>query len=110
MVTLSEMIILTWWLLIHRFTISVWFLSPEMMTKQKGYVYQRIWAIEAFEDENTRIDVKCYNYYENKNMSDYRTQGAISNKVNPVTNVFTDEPEIQCDVQVVENTLVNDSK
>ena len=45
-----------------------------------------------------------------KTMSDYRTQGAISNKVNPVTNVLTDEPEIQCDVQVVENTLVNDSK
>ena len=39
-----------------------------------------------------------------------RTQGAISNKVNPVINVFTDEPEIQCDVQVAENTLVNGSK
>ena len=44
-----------------------------MMTKQKGYEYQGIWAIEAFEDENTRIDVECYNYYENK---DYvRLQG-----------------------------------
>ena len=32
------------------------------------------------------------------------TQGAFSDKVTPDIDGFTDEPVVQCDVQVVENT------
>ena len=38
------------------------------------------------------------------------TQGAFSDKVNSDINGFTDEPVVQHDVQVVENTFVDDSR
>ena len=38
------------------------------------------------------------------------TQGAFSDKVTPGINDFIDEPVVQCDVQVVENAFMNDSK
>ena len=39
------------------------------------------------------------------------TQGAFSDKVNPDSfDGFTDESVVQCDVQVVENTFIDDSK
>ena len=56
------------------------------MTEQKKKGYQGIRATEAFECEN------------------------ISDKVIPAIDVFTDEPVVQCDVQVVENTFIDDSK
>ena len=34
----------------------------------------------------------------------------FSNKISPDIDGFTDEPAVQCDVQVVENALVDDSK
>ena len=37
-------------------------------------------------------------------------QGAFSNKVTLDNDGFTDEPVVQCNVQVVENTFVNDFK
>ena len=38
------------------------------------------------------------------------TQGAFSDKVALDIDDFTDEPEFQCDVHVVKNTFVGDSK
>ena len=38
------------------------------------------------------------------------TQGAFSDKVALDIEDFKDEPEFQCDVQVVENTFADDSK
>ena len=38
------------------------------------------------------------------------TQGAFSDEVTPETDGFTDEPVVQCDVRVVKNTFVDDSK
>ena len=50
-------------------------------------------------------------------MSDYATakyipgtQVGFSDKAVPDIDDFTDEPEFQCDVQVVKNTFVDDSK
>ena len=37
-------------------------------------------------------------------------RGSFSNKVTPDTDGFTDEPVVQCDVRVVKNTFVDDSK
>ena len=39
----------------------------------------------------------------------YTNQGHLSTKVTPV-NGFTNEPVIQCNVPVVENNFVDDSK
>ena len=36
---------------------------------------------------------------------DTRAQGAFSDKVTSDFDGFTDEPIVQCDVQVIENTL-----
>ena len=38
------------------------------------------------------------------------TQGGFSDKVTPDIDVFTDEPVVYCDVQVVEVTFIDDSK
>ena len=38
------------------------------------------------------------------------TQREFTDKVVPDIDGFTDEPVVQCDVQVVENTFVVDSK
>ena len=38
------------------------------------------------------------------------TQGVFSDKVVPDIDGFTGEPVAQCDVQVVENSFVDDSK
>ena len=38
------------------------------------------------------------------------TRGAFSDKVTTGINGFTVEPVVQCDVQVVENTFMDDSK
>ena len=37
-------------------------------------------------------------------------QGTFSDKVIPDTDVFTDQPVVQCNFQVVENTFIDDSK
>ena len=37
-------------------------------------------------------------------------QGTFSDKVTPDTDVFTDQPVVQCNFQVVENTFIDDSK
>ena len=37
-------------------------------------------------------------------------QGAFSDKVAPDIDGFSDEPVVQCDVQVTENTFIDDSK
>ena len=40
-----------------------------------------------------------------------RTQGAFLDNITPDIDALTDEPVVhQCNVQVVENTFVNDSK
>ena len=46
-------------------------------------------------------------------MSDNRvpgTQGTFSDTATPDIDGFTDEPVVQCDGQVVENTFVDDYK
>ena len=37
------------------------------------------------------------------------TQGAFSDKVTPDIDGFTDEPVVQCEVQVLKNTFIDDS-
>ena len=37
-------------------------------------------------------------------------QRTFSDKVTPDTDVFTDQPVVQCNFQVVENTFIDDSK
>ena len=84
------------------------------MTEQKEKGYQRIRATEAFEYENTRSDFEFCFYWEKwKPMLDSRdtgTQGSFSGKVTTGINGFTVEPVVQCDIQVVENTFMDDSK
>ena len=38
------------------------------------------------------------------------TQGLFSDNVTSDVDGFTDEPVVQCDTQVVENTFIDDSK
>ena len=48
-----------------------------------------------------------------KTMSDHRDSrdpGAFSDKVTTNIDVFIDEAVVQCDVQVVENIFIDDSK
>ena len=58
----SEMIILSWWLLINaspRFPYLI--ISPNIMTEQKGKGYQGIRATEVFQYKNPRSDFNyCY--------------------------------------------------
>ena len=37
-------------------------------------------------------------------------QRTFSDKATPDTDVFTDQPVVQCNFQVVENTFIDDSK
>ena len=93
----SKMIILWWLFIISQFSFD--FVAPNIMTKQKGKIYQGIGATdEAFEYENTRNDFKCCNYQEKWKtkcqttaISIPGTQGAFSNEVAPDINGFTDE-------------------
>ena len=72
----------------------------------------------SFEYENTRSDVKCYDYWEKWKKKYVRlpfsipgTQGQFLDKVNPDMHGFTDELVFnQYDVQVVENTFIDDYK
>ena len=78
------------------------------MTEQKGKGYQGIRAIEAFEYKNTRSHVitkKNEKEYVRLQLSIKGAQGAFPNKVAPDIDDFTDEPEFQCDVQVVKILL-----
>ena len=76
--------------------------------------YQGIRTIKTSEYENTRSDFKCHDYREKwkaicqTTLSKSLTQRAFSDKVAPVIDDFTDEPEFQCDVQVVKDTFVHD--
>ena len=79
-----------------------------MELKRKGH--QGITTIEAFEYENTRSDVKCCDYWEKWKAMFPGTQREFTDKVVPDIDGFTDEPVVQCDVQVVENTFVVDAK
>ena len=38
------------------------------------------------------------------------TQGTFSDKVTSDIDAFTDEPVVRCDVRVVKNTFIDDSK
>ena len=85
------------------------------MTEQKGKGYQGIRAVEATEYENIRSDFRYCDCWEKwKTICQTTLQLSIpgtqriSVKVTP--DDFTDEPEFQCDVQVVKNTFVDDSK
>ena len=86
------------------------------MTEENGKGYKGIRAVEAFEYENTRSDFKCCDYREKWKttwqiqLSIQGTQGAFSDKATSNIDDFTDEPEVQCDIQVVKNTFVDDSK
>ena len=62
MVTLYKMIILRWLFIALQFPLV--FMTPNIMTEQKGKEYQGIRATEAFEFDNTRSDFKCYDYLE----------------------------------------------
>ena len=76
--------------------------------------YQGIRAAKAFDSENTREMISNITITEkNETCQTAETpgaQGAFSDKVAPDTDIFTDEPVIQRDVQVVKNTFIDGSK
>ena len=80
------------------------------MTEQNRKGYQGIRAPEALECKN-RSDFKyCIAITEKHeklldNTGIPKPQGAISDKVTPDIDAFSDEPVVQCDVQVVENNF-----
>ena len=116
MAMLLKMII-SWWLFIASL-FPFDFITSNIMTEQKGKECRGIRVMETFEYENTRNDFKCCNYREKwklicQTTAKYTipgTQGAFSDKVIPDIDDFIDEPEAQCNVQVVKKTSVNDSK
>ena len=79
-----------------------------MELKKKGC--KGITTIEAFEYGNTRSDVKCCDYWEKWKAMCPETQLEFTDKVAPDTDEFIDEPVVKCDVQVVEDTSVVDSR
>ena len=66
-----------------------------MMTEQKGKGYQGIRAVETFEYENTRSDLKCCDYRKKCQAAAKYTRDprGILGKV--TLDEFTDEPEFQ---------------
>ena len=80
------------------------------MMEQKGKWYQGVRTIKVFAYKNTRSDFKCCDYWERWKTIRTATQGAFSDKIAPDIDVFTDEPVVQCDIQVVESTSLADSK
>ena len=61
--------------------------------------------------KNVAITEKNEKQYVRLQLIIPRTLGEFLNKVTPDIDGFTDEPVVhQCDVQVVENTFVDDSK
>ena len=59
---------------------------------------------------NVAITEKNEKQHGRLQLSIQGTQGAFSDKVTSHINDFTDKPEVQCDIQVVKNTFVDDSK
>ena len=87
-----------------------------MMTEQKGQRYQGVKTVEASESENTTSGFNCCYYCKNEKLSDANfretagTQRAFSDKITSSIDGSTDEPFFQCNVQVVENTFIDDFK
>ena len=59
---------------------------------------------------NVAITKKNGKQYVRLQLSIPGTQGAFSDKVTPDIDYFTDEPQVQCDVQVVKNNFVDGFK
>ena len=71
----------------------------------EGKGYEGIKTI--FEFENIRSHAKkCRDHREKVRQIIYTNQGHLPTKITPVID-FTDEPVIQCDVAVEENTFVD---
>ena len=104
---LSEMIILWWIFITSQFTFDY---IAQYNDGGNSEGYQEIRTIETLEYENTRSDFKCCDYREKRKSICPGTQGAFSDKVAFDINDFTAEPVTCCDVQVVDNTFVGDSK
>ena len=107
--------IILWWLFIAA-QFPSHFIAPNTMKNQKGKRYQGLRAIESFEQENTRSDLKCCDDQRKcKTISQTtvnipRIQGTFSDKVAPDMDDFTDKLELQRDIQVMKNTFEDDSK
>ena len=72
-------------------------------------------VIKSFEDLSIKIQEVICHYCENeKKLSQTaripETQEAFLDKVNADINSFTDEPVVQCDVEVAEYSLLDDFK
>ena len=93
---------------IHRFTISIWFYCTQQNDGAKKEVYQNLEQLKhclKHELENARIFLKCCGYWENTVLQLIRFFTSV-----PDIAGFTDEPVVQCHVQVFKNTSVDDSK
>ena len=82
--------------------------------KQKGN-QGLIRVIKASEYEYSKKDFKCCDYWEKWTICQTtarhtKNPRAFLDKVTTDIDDFIDEPVIQCDIQVKENTFVDDSK
>ena len=91
---------------IHYFTISV---TPNR--SKKGLVQLKHLSTKIKEvTSNAAITEKNVRRYVRRQISISWTQGAFSCKVASDIDVFIDKPIVQCDVEVVKNSIVDDSK
>ena len=85
---------------------SFGFTAPNVMMKQRGKGYQGIRATEAFEHKNTRSSNVVITKKNEKTFQTIPdTQETLSDKDAQDIEEFTDEPEFQCDAEVVKNTF-----
>ena len=92
-----------------RLPYAMWDCALQMTQFNEGEKYEWIRTSKIFEFENTKSYVKkcCDHWGERKTIYIrqiiYINQGHLAAKVTPAID-FTDEPVIQCEVPVVENT------
>ena len=114
MVTLSEMIFYGGYSWLHNFHLVL--SSPAYWRSKKGKGTKELEQSKRFSTNiqevtsNVAITEKNEKQNVRLQLSKPRTLGAFSDKVAPDISSFTDEPVVQCVVQVVKNSFVDDSK
>ena len=104
MIMFTKITILSWWLLfiISRFAHLI--TSLNIMIEQLKH-----WSTKI-QEVISNIVITEKNEKQCQTTGIPRTLGAFSDKVTLDIDGFTDEPVVKCDVQVVENTFIDDSK
>ena len=104
MAAFSKILILSWWLLFITSRFAHLIISPNITIeplKHSSMEIQEVISNIVITEKNGKL---CQTTGIQRNL------GTFLDKVTPDIDGFTDEPVVKCDVQVIENTFMGDSK